>query len=302
MKKNTSNFAMIVREFKQDKGATFFLFLLLTLILFIYVYAAFLNTKQVMHVDIINSYGHPGKDGHLLGTDQGGRDVLKYLVLGTRNSLDIGLAVTLIVNSFDIGLAVTLIVEVIGIVFGLVAGYYGGLVDNIMMRFLDFMMLLPMLMLVIVIVSIIPNYSMLDFVLVVSAFLWVGTARLIRSKTLAEAQKEYVYVAMTSGSSAWKIMLTDILPNISSLIIVDLILSLTANIGIEVGLSFLGFGLPESVPSLGLMIGLAQDPDVMIGAPWVWIPASLLILVLCVGISYVGNVIRRAFDARQRLG
>ncbi|HBV48985.1 ABC transporter permease [Ligilactobacillus murinus] len=289
MKKNTSNFAMIVREFKQDKGATFFLFLLLTLILFIYVYAAFLNTKQVMHVDIINSYGHPGKDGHLLGTDQGGRDVLKYLVLGTRNSL-------------DIGLAVTLIVEVIGIVFGLVAGYYGGLVDNIMMRFLDFMMLLPMLMLVIVIVSIIPNYSMLDFVLVVSAFLWVGTARLIRSKTLAEAQKEYVYVAMTSGSSAWKIMLTDILPNISSLIIVDLILSLTANIGIEVGLSFLGFGLPESVPSLGLMIGLAQDPDVMIGAPWVWIPASLLILVLCVGISYVGNVIRRAFDARQRLG
>ena len=289
MKKNTSNFAMIVREFKQDKGATCFLFLLLTLILFIYVYAAFLNTKQVMHVDIINSYGHPGKDGHLLGTDQGGRDVLKYLVLGTRNSL-------------DIGLAVTLIVEVIGIVFGLVAGYYGGLVDNIMMRFLDFMMLLPMLMLVIVIVSIIPNYSMLDFVLVVSAFLWVGTARLIRSKTLAESQKEYVYVAMTSGSSAWKIMLTDILPNISSLIIVDLILSLTANIGIEVGLSFLGFGLPESVPSLGLMIGLAQDPDVMIGAPWVWIPASLLILVLCVGISYVGNVIRRAFDARQRLG
>lgn len=289
MKKNTSNFAMIVREFKQDKGATFFLFLLLALILFIYVYAAFLNTKQVMHVDIINSYGHPGKDGHLLGTDQGGRDVLKYLVLGTRNSL-------------DIGLAVTLIAEVIGIVFGLVAGYYGGLVDNIMMRFLDFMMLLPMLMLVIVIVSIIPNYSMLDFVLVVSAFLWVGTARLIRSKTLAEAQKEYVYAAMTSGSSAWKIMLTDILPNISSLIIVDLILSLTANIGIEVGLSFLGFGLPESVPSLGLMIGLAQDPDVMIGAPWVWIPASLLILVLCVGISYVGNVIRRAFDARQRLG
>lgn len=289
MKKNTSNFSMIVREFKQDKGATFFLFLLLALILFIYIYAAFLNTKQVMHVDIINSYGHPGKGGHLLGTDQGGRDVLKYLVLGARNSL-------------DIGLAVTLIVEVIGIVFGLVAGYYGGLVDNIMMRFLDFMMLLPMLMLVIVIVSIIPNYNMLDFILVVSAFLWVGTARLIRSKTLAEAHKEYVYAAVTSGSSAWKIMLTDILPNISSLIIVDLILSLTSNIGIEVGLSFLGFGLPESVPSLGLMIGLAQDPDVMIGAPWVWMPASLLILLLCVGISYVGNVIRRAFDARQRLG
>ncbi len=97
-------------------------------------------------------------------------------------------------------------------------------------------------------------------------------------------------------------METDILPNISSLIIVDLILSLTANIGIEVGLSFLGFGLPDSVPSLGVMIGAAQDPDVMLEAPWVWIPAVLVILTLCVGISYIGNVVRRAFDARQRLG
>ena len=186
--------------------------------------------------------------------------------------------------------------------FGLAAGYYGGAVDNAMMRFLDFMMLLPMLMLVIVIVSIIPHYTMVDFVLVVSAFLWVGTARLIRSKTLSEAQKEYVYAAKTAGSSAFKIMVTDILPNISSLIIVDLILSLTANIGIEVGLSFLGFGLPDSVPSLGVMIGAAQDPDVMLEAPWVWIPAVLVILTLCVGISYIGNVVRRAFDARQRLG
>lgn len=286
--KKTSNFAVIVREFKQDKGATFFLFLLAVLVLGIYGYAAVLNTKQVMHVDILNSYVHPGK-AHLLGTDQGGRDVLQYLVLGARNSL-------------NIGLAITLIVEVIGIAFGLVAGFYGGVVDNILMRFLDFMMLLPMLMLVIVIVSIIPNYTMLDFVLVISAFLWVGTARLIRSKTLAEAQKEYVYAAATSGSSDLKIMAVDILPNISSIIIVDLILNLTSNIGIEVGLSFLGFGLPDSVPSLGVMIGLAQDPDVMTSAPWVWMPASLLILVLCVGISYVGNVVRRAFDARQRLG
>lgn len=109
------------------------------------------------------------------------------------------------------------------------------------------MMLLPMLMLVIVIVSIIPNYNMLDFILVISAFLWVGTARLIRSKALSEAHKEYVYAAITSGSRPWKIMLFDMLPNISSLIIVDLILSLTSNIGIEVGLSFLGFGLPDSV-------------------------------------------------------
>ena len=84
MKKNTSNFAMILREFKHDKGATFFLLLLLAMILFIYIDALFLNTKQVMHVDILNNYLRPGKDGHLLGTDQGGRDVFHYWVHVTR--------------------------------------------------------------------------------------------------------------------------------------------------------------------------------------------------------------------------
>ncbi len=124
MKKNTSNFAMILREFKQDKGATFFLLLLLAMILFIYIDALFLNTKQVMHVDILNNYLRPGKDGHLLGTDQGGRDVFHYLILGTRNSL-------------NIGFIVTLLVEVLGIMFGLAAGYYGGAVDDALFRFYD---------------------------------------------------------------------------------------------------------------------------------------------------------------------
>lgn len=287
--RDDTNFNMILREFKHDKGATFFLIFLVGLILLVYGYALALNQKQVMHIDLLNGYSAPLKDGHLLGTDQGGRDIFQYLILGVRNSL-------------NIGIAVTCIVEVIGIVFGLVAGYYGGVVDNVMMRFLDFMMTLPMLMVIIVLVSIIPNYSILDFILIISSFLWVGTARLIRSKTLAEAKKEYVFAAVTSGMHSWKIMLFEILPNMSSLIIVDLILNLTSNIGIEVGLSFLGFGLPDSVPSLGTLIGLAQDPEVITGAPWVWLPAALVILFICVGISYVGNVIRRAFDARQRLG
>ena len=94
----------------------------------------------------------------------------------------------------------------------------------------------------------------------------------------------------------------ELLPNLSSIIIVDAILNLTANIGIEVGLTFLGFGLPSNTPSLGTLVGFAQDPSILTTKPWVWLPAALLILVLCVGISYIGNVVRRAFDARQRLG
>lgn len=99
-----------------------------------------------------------------------------------------------------------------------------------------------------------------------------------------------------------KIILKELLPNLSSIIIVDATLMLAGNIGIEVSLTYLGFGFPDSVPSLGTLVGYANDPSVLTLRPWVWLPAALLILVICVGISYVGNVLRRAADARQRLG
>lgn len=290
-KKNeeASGLKVLAREFAKDRGALGALILLIILFLGIFIGALFLNTDKVMTVDIFKQYNHPGADGMLLGGDEGGRDVFKMLILGARNSL-------------LIGIAITVLIEVIGTVFGLVAGYYGGKVDNIMMRFLDFMMVLPTLMIIIVIVTIIPKYTMWSFVLIMSAFYWVGTARLIRSKALSESKKDYISASKTSGSSDLKIILKELLPNLSSIIIVDATLMLTGNIGIEVSLTYLGFGFPDSVPSLGTLVGYANDPSVLTLRPWVWLPAALLILVICVGISYVGNVLRRAADARQRLG
>ena len=287
-KKNeeASGLKVLAREFAKDRGA---LILLIILFLGIFIGALFLNTDKVMTVDIFKQYNHPGADGMLLGGDEGGRDVFKMLILGARNSL-------------LIGIAITVLIEVIGTVFGLVAGYYGGKVDNVMMRFLDFMMVLPTLMIIIVIVTIIPKYTMWSFVLIMSAFYWVGTARLIRSKALSESKKDYISASKTSGSSDLKIILKELLPNLSSIIIVDATLMLAGNIGIEVSLTYLGFGFPDSVPSLGTLVGYANDPSVLTLRPWVWLPAALLILVICVGISYVGNVLRRAADARQRLG
>lgn len=287
--KDDSAFQMVKREFLRDKWALTCLGLLCIVLLTIFVWSFFLDQDKVMTVDILRQYEHPGVDGMVLGADQGGRDVLAMLILGAKNSL-------------MIGSAVTILMLVIGILFGVIAGYYGGIVDNLMMRFLDFMMTLPMLLLVIVIVSIIPHYTMLTFVLIMGAFYWVSTARLIRSKALSEAKKDYISAAKTSGTSDLKIIFGELLPNLSSIIVVEAILSLTANIGIEVGLTFLGFGLPDSVPSLGTLISYAQDPDVLTTKFWVWLPASLLILFICVGISYVGNVVRRTLDARQRLG
>ena len=290
-KKNeeASGLKVLAREFAKDRGALGALILLIILFLGIFIGALFLNTDKVMTVDIFKQYNHPGADGMLLGGDEGGRDVFKMLILGARNSL-------------LIGIAITVLIEVIGTVFGLVAGYYGGKVDNIMMRFLDFMMVLPTLMIIIVIVTIIPKYTMWSFVLIMSAFYWVGTARLIRSKALSEYKKDYISASKTSGSSDLKIILKELLPNLSSIIIVDATLMLAGNIGIEVSLTYLGFGFPDSVPSLGTLVGYANDPSVLTLRPWVWLPAALLILVICVGISYVGNVVRRAADARQRLG
>ena len=287
--KDDSAFQMVKREFLRDKWALTCLVLLSIVLLTIFVWSLFLDQDKVMTVDILRQYERPGVDGMVLGADQGGRDVLAMLILGAKNSI-------------MIGLAVTVLMFVIGILFGVIAGYYGGIVDNLMMRFLDFMMTLPMLLLVIVIVSIIPHYTMMTFVLVMGAFYWVSTARLIRSKALSEARKDYISAAKTSGTSDLKIIFGELIPNLSSIIVVEAILSLTANIGIEVGLTFLGFGLPDSVPSLGTLISYAQDPDVLTAKFWVWLPASLLILFICVGISYVGNVVRRTLDARQRLG
>lgn len=287
--KDDSAFQMVKREFLRDKWALTCLVLLSIVLLTIFVWSLFLDQDKVMTVDILRQYERPGVDGMVLGADQGGRDVLAMLILGAKNSI-------------MIGLAVTVLMLVIGILFGVIAGYYGGIVDNLMMRFLDFMMTLPMLLLVIVIVSIIPHYTMMTFVLVMGAFYWVSTARLIRSKALSEARKDYISAAKTSGTSDLKIIFGELIPNLSSIIVVEAILSLTANIGIEVGLTFLGFGLPDSVPSLGTLISYAQDPDVLTAKFWVWLPASLLILFICVGISYVGNVVRRTLDARQRLG
>ena len=271
-----SSLRMIKREFLKDKWALTALILLCITFVTIFIWALFLDTDKVMTVSVLQQYDRPGTNGMILGADQGGRDVLSMLILGARNSI-------------TIGFAVTLMMLVIGILFGVIAGYYGGLVDNLMMRFLDFMMTLPMLLLIIVIVSIIPHYTMMTFVLVMGGFYWVGTARLIRSKALSEAKKDYISAAKTSGASDLKIIFSELLPNLSSIIVVETILSLTANIGIEVGLTFLGFGLPDSVPSLGTLISYAQDPDVLTTKLWVWLPAALLILFICVGISYVGK-------------
>ena len=282
-------FQVIAREFKKDKLAMFSLGLLIVLLLTIFIGASFVfDQSEVMTVNIFNRYEAPGAE-YVLGADEGGRDVLGQLFIGARNSIMIGFSVTILTG-------------VVGIGIGIISGYYGGVIDNVLMRIVDFIMVLPTNMIIIVFVSIVPEYNMWTFVLIMSAFSWVGKARIFRSRTLSEAERDYVNASKTLGTSDLKIMFREVMPNLSSLIIVNSTLNFAGNIGIETGLSFLGFGLPPTTPSLGTLIGFAASPDVIENKTWVWLPASLLILVLMLSINYVGQALQRSADSKQRLG
>ena len=287
-------FEVIKREFMKDKLALLSLIVFILILLFLYVAPFFLNLESATKVQIFNRYMAPGSvadTGHtyLLGADEGGRDVLAQLILGGRNSITIALIVT----------ALTVI---IGLVVGIVSGYYGGRVDNFIMRLVDFVMIIPGFILFITLNTILKANTVLGISLTFSVIYWTSYARLFRTRTLSEASKDYINASKTMGTRDWKIMLTELLPNISSLIITQLVLSMAGNIGLETGLSYLGFGLPIGTPSLGTLIGTAKTADIIENKQWVWLPAALFILVLMLCINYIGQAVQRSTDARQRLG
>ena len=287
-------FEVIKREFMKDKLALLSLIVFILILLFLYVAPFFLNLESATKVQIFNRYMAPGSvtdTGHtyLLGADEGGRDVLAQLILGGRNSITIALIVT----------ALTMI---IGLVVGIVSGYYGGRVDNFIMRLVDFVMIIPGFILFITLNTILKANTVLGISLTFSVIYWTSYARLFRTRTLSEASKDYINASKTMGTRDWKIMLTELLPNISSLIITQLVLSMAGNLGLETGLSYLGFGLPIGTPSLGTLIGTAKTADIIENKQWVWLPAALFILVLMLCINYIGQAVQRSTDARQRLG
>lgn len=286
--KNPSGFSIIWRELIKDKMAVISMIVLGLILVTVYGMSLILNENEIVKVDLLSIYAPPSAE-HWLGTDYGGRDIFGQLIIGAK-------------NSFTIGLAITLITGAIGLAVGLIAGYFGGIIDNIIMRIIDFILVLPFLMLIIVLVTIVPKYNVFSFILIMSAFLWVGKARLIRSKTLAERELDYVSASKTLGTPDWKIILFQVLPNLSSIIIVNLTINLASNIGIESSLTYLGFGLPESTPSLGTLVSYATNPDVLQHKWWIWLPASLLILVMMLCINFIGQALKRAADARQRQG
>lgn len=277
---------ILLGEIIVDKLALFSLIIFILLTSYVFGLTLFLDREEIVTVDLFAINQAPDETFRL-GTDYGGRDIFGQLIIGTRNSLAIGFLVTLISVGF-------------GIVYGLISGYFGGQVDNVLMRIVDFFIVLPFLMIVIVFVTIVPSYDIYTFSLIMAAFLWMGTARMIRSLALQEKELDYINASRTLGSSHIKILFTQMMPNLVGIIIVNGTLSLAANIGIESGLSFLGFGFPEDYPSLGTLMAYATQTQTLQNRWWIWLPAAIMILVLMLCVRNIGEALRRAGDARQR--
>lgn len=282
-------FEVIRREFVKDKAAIVALFVFITIILIAFIGAMIVDHDAATKVDLFSRYAKPGENGFILGAEEGGRDVLSLLIIGTRNSIFIGFAVTIITS-------------IISIALGIIAGYYGGFVEDIMMRIVDFIIILPPIVLIIVIVTIVRRFDLWSLIAILSALGWAGGVRLFRTSALSEASKDYISASKTMGTPDWKIMYLELMPNLSSLIITSLTLGLSGNIGIETGLTFLGFGLPSETPSLGTLIAAANNPDVIQNKVWVWLPAVGVILALMLSINYMGQAFQRVADSKQRLG
>ncbi|MDR3241452.1 MAG: ABC transporter permease [Lactobacillaceae bacterium] len=277
------------REFTKDQAAQFAAILLILLTMIIFISAIFIKPAAFIDVHILEQYKAPFTDGHFLGTDNGGHDILQMVLVAARNSL-------------TIAFFVTVAILVLGTIGGLVTGYFGGKFDGIFMRFIDFMTILPVMMIIIVLVTLIPRYNMWSLIIIISALGWFNTVRLIRARTLVEANRDYVSASKTSGTGDFKIIFREIFPNLSSLIIAESTLMFAGNVGLETSLSFLGFGLPAGTPSLGTLLNYATDPETMTDKPWVWVPAAVVIIVYTILIMIIGQALRRVADQRQALG
>ena len=188
-----SGMKVIWREIRKDKMAMISLVILGLVLIAVYSAALFIDKEEVARVNVFAIYMDPSS-AYWLGTDYGGRDVFQQLIIGTR-------------NSFSISLGITVLTAIIGLSAGLIAGYFGGWTDNIIMRVIDFVITLPQMMFIIVLVTIIPKFTVTTFILIMTLFLWTGKARLIRSKVLSERELDYVHASQTLGTPHWKIIL-----------------------------------------------------------------------------------------------
>ena len=271
----------VLRTFKENKQFTLF-FILGLVVIGIAIFAPPRSPYDPLNAVMTESLQEPSS-AHPFGTDKLGRDLLSRVIFGTRTSL-------------IMTLCLVAVIFVIGTFLGVIAGYFGGVVDAVIMRIADMMISFPGLVLAIAVAGMLgPN--LVNAVISIAAVSWTKYARLARSMVLKVKKSLYIEAAIVNGTKTWKILLVHILPNM----VTQMVVTAAADIGTMMlepaSLSFLGFGATAPTPEWGLMLN--EGRTYMAKAPWLMIYPGIAIVICVVVFNMLGDSIRDVLDPRQ---
>lgn len=288
LNKIPSPLSLAWKEIRRDRFALFCLCLFVFLVGGAFIGGFFFidEAEALRFPSFVYRNRSPAVHGRL-GTDGSGRDMFLILILSMRNSL----ALTF---------TVVPITQTIGNTMGLFVGYYAGYFDLVVMRIVEFFIMVPTMMVIIVIISLMPHYGVFQLAAVLIFMGWFAGIGSTRARTLQEGRKDYVSASKTLGTPNIIIIFKKVLPNVISFIMVGLILGLAGGIGLETGLTILGYGLPTGTPSIGFIIANALRPAVLRDMWWQWFPGVFVVFLLTLSIYGIGYAISRAVNPRQR--
>ncbi len=255
------------------------------ILLFIYAFGGgLIYTSARANFNDTSKRLQPPSAEHPFGTDTVGRDVLARTIQGGRISL-------------MIGLTAALLEIIIGVLIGAIAGYYGGWIDSLLMRFTEAMLIIPSLFLLIVMARIVGG-NVFFIVIIIGLTSWMYVARIVRAEFLSLKENEYILAARSIGTPTREIIFRHILPNSMAPIVVAATLAVATAILSEAYISFLGMGVQPPTATWGNM--LDGSYNYIESAPWMWIFPGLLILLTVLSINFVGDGLRDALDPRSR--
>lgn len=276
---NRMRWRNIKSQFKQQKlGIAALIVLGLFALVSIF---AFLSPHDPNYMDVTARLISPNVK-HWFGTDDNGRDYLTRVLYGGRVSL-------------SVGFLAMFVAVLIGTSVGAVSGYFGGWIDNLLMRFVDVLMAIPSFFLMLILNAYMKP-SIPTLVIIIGLLSWMSISRIVRAQTLSVKEREYVQYARVSGQSSFKIITKHIIPSILPTIIVAATINIASAILMESSLSFLGLGVQQPNSSWGSMLNNAQG--YMSDAPYMAIFPGILILITVLSFNFIGDVLRAAFEPK----
>ena len=284
MSKSAST-GIILRRLFSNRGSVFGVVVIVILFLFAFI-GPLVSGWTYSELDY-TSLRRPPNQEHWFGTNNIGQDVFTQTARGMQKSLLIGLLVAV----FSTGLAGFL---------GAAAGYFGGKADRIIMFVVDALLVLPSFLIVAILSTRIKQYGWLVLVVLLAAFSWMVTARVIRSMTLSIKEREFVRAAQYMGIGPFTIIRRHILPNVASFLIIDATIAVGGAVLAEASLSYFGFGVQAPDVSLGTLI--AQNQGAALTQPWLFFYSAAALILFALAANLLGDGLRDAFDPTSRAG